>query len=54
MRIPYQLASALVFSLPVTVMADEVIADDLIVQGSLCAGVDCVEDVDFGFDTPIS
>tara|TARA_R110002096_G_scaffold100089_1_gene221626 strand:- start:246 stop:842 length:597 start_codon:yes stop_codon:yes gene_type:complete len=51
MRIPYQLASALVFSLPVTVMADEVIADDLIVQGSLCAGVDCVEDVDFGFDT---
>tara|TARA_R110002095_G_C4225880_1_gene237544 strand:+ start:881 stop:1420 length:540 start_codon:yes stop_codon:yes gene_type:complete len=32
-------------------MADEVIADDLIVQGSLCAGVDCVEDVDFGFDT---
>ncbi|WP_339807331.1 hypothetical protein [uncultured Marinobacter sp.] len=51
MRIPYQLASALVFSLPVTVMADEVIADDLIVQGSLCAGVDCVEDADFGFDT---
>ena len=51
MRIPYKLASALVFSLPVTVMADEVIADDLIVQGSLCAGVDCVEDADFGFDT---
>ncbi|MGK0525712.1 MAG: hypothetical protein ACI92N_003373 [Pseudomonadales bacterium] len=51
MRIPYQLASALVFSLPVIAMADDVIIDDLIVQGSLCAGVDCVEDADFGFDT---
>jgi len=51
MRIPYQLASALVFSLPVIAMADEVIIDDLIVQSSLCAGVDCVEDADFGFDT---
>ncbi|MBL1271139.1 MAG: hypothetical protein COB25_001690 [Oceanospirillales bacterium] len=51
MRIPYQLASALFFSLPVIAMADDVIIDDLIVQGSLCAGVDCVEDADFGFDT---
>ena len=31
--------------------ADQVIADDLIVQGSECVGVDCVNNEDFGFDT---
>jgi len=31
--------------------ADQVIPDDLIVQGSLCAGLDCVNGEDFGFDT---
>ncbi|WP_395683510.1 tail fiber domain-containing protein [Dokdonella sp.] len=30
---------------------DQVIADDLIVQSSLCVGFDCVLDEDFGFDT---
>jgi endosialidase-like protein len=32
-------------------MFDQVIADDLIVQGSICAGLDCVNNEDFGFDT---
>lgn len=31
--------------------ADQVIPDDLIVQGSICAGFDCVNGEDFGFDT---
>lgn len=31
--------------------ADQVIPDDLIVQVSLCAGTDCVENESFGFDT---
>jgi len=32
-------------------MPDEVIPDDLIVQGSICAGLDCVNSENFGFDT---
>jgi hypothetical protein len=32
-------------------MADFVIADDLIVQGSACVGLDCVNNESFGFDT---
>jgi len=31
--------------------ADQVIVDDLIVQGSICAGQDCVNGESFGFDT---
>jgi hypothetical protein len=31
--------------------ADQVIPDDLIVQGSICAGFDCVNNENFGFDT---
>ncbi|MGH8497851.1 MAG: hypothetical protein ACRERV_03445 [Methylococcales bacterium] len=31
--------------------ADQVIADDLIVQGSACVGFDCVNNESFGFDT---
>ena len=31
--------------------ADEVIPDDLIVQGSNCVGFDCVNNENFGFDT---
>jgi hypothetical protein len=31
--------------------ADQVIPDDLIVQGSLCVGLDCVNNENFGFDT---
>lgn len=30
---------------------DQVIADDLIVQGSICVGFDCVNNESFGFDT---
>lgn len=30
---------------------DQVIADDLIVQGSACVGIDCVNNESFGFDT---
>jgi hypothetical protein len=40
----------LLFS-PGTVRADQVIADDLIVQGSLCVGMDCVNNESFDFDT---
>ena len=36
---------------PNPVMADEVISDDLIVNGSTCVGLGCVADEDFGFDT---
>jgi Chaperone of endosialidase len=32
-------------------VADDVIADDLIVQGSACVGLDCVNNESFGFDT---
>jgi len=31
--------------------ADQVFADDVIVQGSLCAGLDCTNGESFGFDT---
>lgn len=31
--------------------ADQVIPDDLIVQGSICVGFDCVNNESFGFDT---
>src|ERR1044072_3349862 len=34
-----------------TAKADQVIPDDLIVQGSLCAGLDCVNNESFGFST---
>ena len=36
---------------PSFLVFDQVIADDLIVQGSICAGLDCVNNEDFGFDT---
>ena len=32
-------------------LVDQVIPDDLIVQGSLCVGFDCVNNENFGFDT---
>jgi hypothetical protein len=35
------------------VLADTVIPDDLIVQGSTCTGFDCVNNENFGFDTLI-
>jgi hypothetical protein len=36
---------------PRFIMFDQVIPDDLIVQGSICAGLDCVNNENFGFDT---
>ncbi len=38
-------------SSPVLATFDQVIPDDLIVQGSLCTGFDCVNNESFGFDT---
>ncbi|HBL29157.1 MAG TPA: hypothetical protein DD490_20190 [Acidobacteria bacterium] len=35
----------------VITLADQVFADDLIVQGSTCVGFDCVNNESFGFDT---
>ncbi len=43
------MASTLLFS--GVAQADQVILDDLIVDGSICAGQDCVNGESFGFDT---
>jgi hypothetical protein len=43
------LSSALL--VPALANADQVILDDLIVDGSICAGLDCVNGESFGFDT---
>ena len=43
------LAATLALAAPAA--ADQVIPDDLIVQGSVCAGPDCVNNESFGFDT---
>tara|TARA_R110002110_G_scaffold18457_38_gene77431 strand:- start:669 stop:1850 length:1182 start_codon:yes stop_codon:yes gene_type:complete len=43
-------AGALTFSSGMA-LADQVIVDDLIVQGSICSGQDCVNGESFGFDT---
>ena len=42
-------AAAIMFSQQVS--ADQVFLDDLIVDGSICAGMDCVNGESFGFDT---
>jgi Chaperone of endosialidase len=39
------------FAASTRAMADQVIPDDLIVQGSACIGLDCVNNESFGFDT---
>lgn len=44
-------AVATISLLGTAVNADQVINDDLIVIGSICAGIDCVNGEDFGFDT---
>jgi len=44
-------ASAGAFAAPPPAMRDQVIPDDLIVQGSACVGLDCVNNENFGFDT---
>jgi hypothetical protein len=52
---PYAIALALAAALATggQAIADQVIPDDLIVQGSLCVGLDCVNNENFGFDTII-
>ncbi|NQZ13023.1 MAG: hypothetical protein HRT35_38245, partial [Algicola sp.] len=42
--------AGLIFTGPVAI-ADQVIQDDLVVVGSICAGFDCVNGESFGFDT---
>lgn len=44
-------AAFAVLALTTSVQADQVILDDLIVDGSICAGMDCVNGESFGFDT---
>ena len=49
---PLPLLAALVMALPpATAVADEVILDDLIVDGSVCVGADCQDGEEFDFDT---
>ncbi len=45
------LAAAVIGVIASSAQADQVIPDDLIVDGSLCVGFDCVNNESFGFDT---
>ena len=45
------LASAAMLVAPASLNADQVFVTDVIVQGSLCVGMDCVNNENFGFDT---
>ena len=47
----YGAALLLAMAISVVVKADQVILDDLIVDGSVCVGMDCVNGESFGFDT---
>ncbi len=47
------LASAAMVAAPASLNADQVFVTDVIVQGSLCVGMDCVNNENFGFDTII-
>ena len=49
--IPHSLLFAGLGLFSYNVLADQVILDDLIVGGSVCAGIDCVNGESFGFDT---
>lgn len=46
----FVLAAALLLALPASASADQVIPDDLIVQGHTCVGLDCVNNEDFGLE----
>ncbi len=46
-----KLIAALLISTPLVTVADNVILDDQIVDGSQCVGFDCVNGESFGFDT---
>ncbi len=47
------IVSLVLFGFTVPTQADEVIIDDLIVNGSVCIGTDCEPDPDFGYNTLI-
>jgi hypothetical protein len=53
LRAPAALVIAATFAAGGKAMADQVIPDDLIVQGSICTGFDCVNNESFGSDTII-
>ncbi|TIV30601.1 MAG: hypothetical protein E5V99_17210, partial [Mesorhizobium sp.] len=43
---------AAMLAMPVAdALADNVVANDQVVQGSLCVGLDCVDNESFGFNT---
>ena len=44
-------AAFIVGGMAASALADQVILDDLIVDGSACIGFDCVNGESFGFDT---
>ncbi|MFT5143102.1 MAG: hypothetical protein ACI80V_003092 [Rhodothermales bacterium] len=48
---PFDYMTAAVEPLPPPSVRDQLIQDDLIVTGSICAGFDCVNGESFGFDT---
>ena len=47
------LAAMAMVAAPASLNADQYFADDVIVDGSLCVGQDCVNGESFGFDTMI-
>lgn len=47
------LSLAVLFFVPFSADADQVFLDDVIVDGSLCVGLDCINNEVFGFDTII-
>ena len=51
LRIGYILGASAIALTAGSASADQVIADDLIVQGSACIGIDCSNGESFGFDT---
>ena len=51
MKTPFVLVPALLMLGWIPAQADQVIADDIIIQGSACVGFDCVNGENFSFDT---
>lgn len=49
-RLTLAVSAGFILHLPAA-LADQVVPDDQIVQGSECIGLDCINDEDFGFDT---
>lgn len=51
MQYPRLLCAGILLSVTVAGHSDEVINDDLVVTGSTCVGIPCVDGENFGFDT---